>query len=90
MGVCLLSDLASASHRAGSPGDDLLANKVLSRFKAYSMQPWTDEHFVKVQEPNAHKPNQITFNGTTHSQAGFLSYSATGDVSVSALCLGGC
>ena len=83
----LLSDLGSASHRAGSPGDDVLANKVLTKFKAYSMEPWTDEHFVRVQEPNARKHNQVTFNGVAENQAGFLSYSATGNVTVSEVCL---
>ncbi|XP_030220259.1 transferrin receptor protein 1 [Gadus morhua] len=73
-------DLGSASHRAGSLGDEALANKVLSRFKAYSMHPWSDEHFVRVQEPDARKPNQVTFKGVTEKQTGFLSYSATGNV----------
>ncbi|CAL8325006.1 unnamed protein product [Arctogadus glacialis] len=74
------SELGSASHRAGSPGDKALATKVLSRFKAYSMHPWTDEHFVRVQEPDARKPNQVTFKGKPETQSGFLSYSATGNV----------
>ncbi|KAG7258742.1 hypothetical protein CRUP_012120, partial [Coryphaenoides rupestris] len=51
------SDFASDKHQAGTPGDDLLANKVMSRFKDYGMDPWTDEHFVKVQELPVPKTN---------------------------------
>jgi hypothetical protein len=50
------------------------------------MHPWSDEHFVRVQEPDARKPNQVTFKGVTEKQTGFLSYSATGNVTVSAVC----
>ncbi|CAL8280910.1 unnamed protein product [Lota lota] len=73
-------DLGSARHQAGTPGDDALGNKVLSKFKTYFMAPWTDEHFVKVEEPNGNKPNRVTFNGVPENLLGFLSYSAKGSV----------
>ncbi|KAJ0011829.1 hypothetical protein NQD34_012804 [Periophthalmus magnuspinnatus] len=67
---------ASDSHRAGSPGDDELGNKVIRKFKEYGMDTWTDEHFVKVQELSG--ANKVTFNGEKVDLYGFLSYSAPG------------
>lgn len=70
--------LASTSHRAGSPGDDNLGEKVLKKFKEYGLSTWTDEHFVKVQDlPGT---NRVSFNGENVDLEGFLSYSATGTV----------
>lgn len=80
--VSLFSDFTSPSHRAGSPGDEDLGNKVLKKFKDYSMNPWTDEHFVKVQDPPASGTNKIVFKGQEYGLAGFLSYSANGRVTV--------
>lgn len=77
------STFASASHQAGSPGDDNLGNRVLKKFKEYGLSTWTDEHFVKVQAlPSS---NKVTFNGETADLKGFLSYSATGTVTGAAL-----
>ncbi|KAJ0059133.1 hypothetical protein NL108_008559 [Boleophthalmus pectinirostris] len=67
---------ASSSHRAGTPGDDDLGNKVIRRFKEYGMATWTDEHFVKVQDLSG--TNKVTFNGESVDLKGFLSYSAPG------------
>jgi len=77
------SDFASDEHQAGTPGDDALANKVLGRFKDYGMEPWTDEHYVKVQELPATKTNRVTFKNVSETLTGFLSYSGTGSVTVS-------
>lgn len=70
--------LASTSHRAGSPGDDNIGEKVLKKFKEYGLSTWTDEHFVKVQDlPGT---NRVSFNGENVDLEGFLSYSVTGTV----------
>ncbi|XP_030607288.1 transferrin receptor protein 1-like [Archocentrus centrarchus] len=74
-----LSDFTSSSHQAGSPGDENLGNKVLKKFKEYGMNTWTEEHFVKVQDPPASGYNRIVFkNGSEERPRGFLSYSAQG------------
>uniref|UniRef100_A0A3Q3SNN1 Transferrin receptor protein 1 n=1 Tax=Mastacembelus armatus TaxID=205130 RepID=A0A3Q3SNN1_9TELE len=68
-------------HRAGSPGDERLGNKVLEKFKTYGMNTWTDELFVKVQDPPASGFNKLVFkNGKEERLDGFLSYSASGTV----------
>uniref|UniRef100_A0A668RGK9 Transferrin receptor protein 1 n=1 Tax=Oreochromis aureus TaxID=47969 RepID=A0A668RGK9_OREAU len=75
----VLGQLSSSNHRAGSPGDEDLGNKVLKKFKEYGMKTWTDEHFVKVQDPPASGYNRIVFkNGPEERPTGFLSYSASG------------
>ncbi|XP_029309642.1 transferrin receptor 1a isoform X2 [Cottoperca gobio] len=73
-------EFSSDSHRAGSPGDEVLGNKVIKKLIEYGMKTWTDEHFVKVQDPPASDSNKVVFNGTTESPKGFLSYSANGKV----------
>uniref|UniRef100_A0A3Q3WYC2 Transferrin receptor protein 1 n=1 Tax=Mola mola TaxID=94237 RepID=A0A3Q3WYC2_MOLML len=74
-------DFTFESHDAGSPGDVALANKVLNKFKSYSMNTWTDEHFVKFHDPPTDGYNIVTFkNGSAEHPRGFLSYSATGKV----------
>ncbi|XP_026006785.1 transferrin receptor protein 1-like [Astatotilapia calliptera] len=74
-----LSQLTSSNHRAGSPGDEDLGNKVITKFKEYGMKTWTDEYFVKVQDPPASGYNRIVFkNGSEEHPTGFLSYSASG------------
>ncbi|XP_078120695.1 transferrin receptor protein 1-like [Sander vitreus] len=79
-------EFSSANHRAGSPDDDALANKVINKFKEYGMKSWTDEHFVKVQDPPASGSNRVVFkNGSAMHPEGFLSYSATGEVTGAAL-----
>ncbi|XP_054625538.1 transferrin receptor 1a [Dunckerocampus dactyliophorus] len=75
------SDFSHVSHRAGSPGDDALGDKVVRNFKEYGMKTWTDEHFVKVQDPPLSGYNKVIFkNGVEERQNGFLSYSANGRV----------
>lgn len=74
---------ASASHRAGSPGDDVLGNKVLKKFKEYGTGTWTDEHFVKIQELSG--TNKVSFKGEQVELEGFLSYSASGTATGAAL-----
>uniref|UniRef100_A0A4W6C065 Transferrin receptor protein 1 n=1 Tax=Lates calcarifer TaxID=8187 RepID=A0A4W6C065_LATCA len=76
----VFSEFASNSHRAGSPGDEALGNKVLKKFEEYDMNTWTEEYFVKVQDPPASGYNRFIFNGTEGYPNGFLSYSATGRV----------
>uniref|UniRef100_A0A669D8K8 Transferrin receptor protein 1 n=1 Tax=Oreochromis niloticus TaxID=8128 RepID=A0A669D8K8_ORENI len=74
-----LEILSSSNHRAGSPGDEDLGNKVITKFKEYGMKTWTDEYFVKVQDPPASGYNRIVFkNGPEERPTGFLSYSASG------------
>ncbi|XP_076837648.1 transferrin receptor 1a [Brachyhypopomus gauderio] len=75
-----LSEFSSDSHQAGSPGDEALGNKVLKRFKDYGMDPWTDEHFVRIQTSPPSGANKVTFRGKTFAESGFLSYSALGSV----------
>ncbi|XP_008293079.1 transferrin receptor protein 1 [Stegastes partitus] len=75
----VFSDFSSTEHRAGSAGDEGLGNKVLNRFKEYGMKTWTDEHFVKVQDPPTSGSNKFVFkNNPEERPSGFLSYSATG------------
>ncbi|KAM6920595.1 transferrin receptor protein 1-like [Lycodopsis pacificus] len=77
----VFSEFSSVNHRAGSPGDESLANKVLNKFKEYGMKTWTDEHFVKVKDPPASGSNRFVFkNGRDERPEGFLSYSANGTV----------
>ncbi|XP_074506637.1 transferrin receptor protein 1-like [Sebastes fasciatus] len=77
----VFSEFSSANHRAGSPGDEALANKVIQKFKEYGMKSWTDEHFVKVDDPPASGSNSFVFkSGREERPEGFLSYSANGTV----------
>ncbi|KAM3866059.1 transferrin receptor protein 1-like [Diretmus argenteus] len=72
------SEFKSTNHRAGSSGDELLGNKILKRFKEYSMTTWTDDHFVKVHDPPVSGTNKVVFKGKEEQPSGFLSYSAIG------------
>ncbi|MED6294823.1 hypothetical protein CHARACLAT_025050 [Characodon lateralis] len=75
------SDFSQASHRAGSPEDEKLGNRVLQRFKEYGMNTWTDEHFIKVQDPPTSGYNKIVFRNMSEERPkGFLSYSGNGSV----------
>ncbi|KAG9278787.1 transferrin receptor protein 1-like [Astyanax mexicanus] len=75
-----LSEFSFADHQAGSAGDEALANKLMRKFRDYNMNPWTDEHFVRVQDPPSSGSNKITFRDQSFSESGFLSYSGTGSV----------
>lgn len=56
---------------------------MITKFKEYGMKTWTDEHFVKVQDPPASGYNRIVFkNGPEERPTGFLSYSASGTARV--------
>ncbi|KPP57129.1 hypothetical protein Z043_125177 [Scleropages formosus] len=48
-----LREFSSQSHEAGSKGDEELAAQILSEFLNLGMNPWTDEHYVKLQVANA-------------------------------------
>ncbi|XP_071383486.1 transferrin receptor protein 1-like [Centroberyx affinis] len=72
------SEFASNSHQAGSPGDEVLGNKVLKRYKEYGMKTWSDEHFIKVQDPPVSGSNKVVFKGREQRPTGFLSYSGNG------------
>ncbi|XP_060762416.1 transferrin receptor 1a [Neoarius graeffei] len=73
-----LNEFSSEAHQAGSPGDEILASKVLTKFKDNGMDTWMDTHFVKVQDLPKSRTNKVTFRGQTFSEPGYLSYSATG------------
>lgn len=71
------------SHRAGSPGDLGLVNKLQKKFNEYGLTAWTDEHYVKVQDPPASGYNKFVFKGSDEQRPrSFLSYSATKSVTV--------
>uniref|UniRef100_A0A8C7YST1 Transferrin receptor protein 1 n=1 Tax=Oryzias sinensis TaxID=183150 RepID=A0A8C7YST1_9TELE len=83
--ICFLTRSCN-DHRAGSPGDEELGNKVMDYFNLFGMTTWTDEHFIKVHDPPASGFNRILFkDGTEERPKGFLSYSATGSVTGGAL-----
>ncbi|XP_069574341.1 transferrin receptor 1a [Brachyistius frenatus] len=73
----VLSEFSKDHHRAGSSGDELLANMVLKRFKENGMSTWTDEHFVMVHDPPTSGSNRVVFKKLEERPSGFLSYSAT-------------
>ncbi|AWP04483.1 putative transferrin receptor protein 1 [Scophthalmus maximus] len=77
----VFSDLSSTNHRAGSPGDEVLWNKVFNKFIEYGMDPWIDRHYVKVQDPPVSGSNRFVFKGGLEERPdGFLSYSENGEV----------
>uniref|UniRef100_A0A8C1DBD2 Transferrin receptor protein 1 n=1 Tax=Cyprinus carpio carpio TaxID=630221 RepID=A0A8C1DBD2_CYPCA len=68
----------SASHQAGSTGDEALANKIMGKFKTFGMSTWTDEHYVKIHEPGSSN-NRVLFRGNVvETTEGYLAYSRTG------------
>lgn len=69
-------EFSSASHQAGSSGDEALANKIMGKFRTFGMAPWTDEHYVKVHDRGPSN-NRVLFRGTTvGTTEGYLAYSA--------------
>uniref|UniRef100_A0A673JSC6 Transferrin receptor protein 1 n=1 Tax=Sinocyclocheilus rhinocerous TaxID=307959 RepID=A0A673JSC6_9TELE len=71
-----LKEFSSASHQAGSTGDEALANKIMGKFKTFGMSTWTDEHYVNVHEPGSSN-NQVLFRGNVvGTTEGYLAYSA--------------
>ncbi|XP_036410856.1 transferrin receptor 1b [Megalops cyprinoides] len=72
------SDFSRNDHEAGSNGDEVLGTLVYKRFNSYNMNPWTDEHFVRLQGPPT-GANRVLFNGNEiGSPRGYLAYSAVG------------
>ncbi|XP_039528000.1 transferrin receptor 1a [Pimephales promelas] len=79
-----LKEFSSVSHQAGSSGDEMLANKVMGKFRTLGMNPWTDEHFVKVQDRGT--SNKVLFRGNSvGTTEGYLAYSAVATVEGAAL-----
>ncbi|KPP71896.1 transferrin receptor protein 1-like [Scleropages formosus] len=67
------------SHEAGTAADEKMASLVYSSFKDYRMNPWHDEHYVKLQSLSPSSPNTIKFNGEViGTPRGYAAYSATG------------
>uniref|UniRef100_A0A8C1XHK3 Transferrin receptor protein 1 n=1 Tax=Cyprinus carpio TaxID=7962 RepID=A0A8C1XHK3_CYPCA len=78
-----LREFSSASHQAGSTGDEALANKIMGKFKTFGMSTWTDEHYVKIHEPGSSN-NRVLFRGNVvETTEGYLAYSAIKTVQVS-------
>lgn len=77
------SEFTSGSHRAGSGGDQALANKIQKKLNAYGLTTWNDEHFVKVQDPPVGY-NKFVFKNASKGEypRSFLSYSASKNVTV--------
>lgn len=76
-------EFSSASHQAGSTGDEALANKIMGKFKTFGMSTWTDEHYVKIHEPGSSN-NRVLFRGNVvGTTEGYLAYSALKTVQVS-------
>ncbi|XP_075876851.1 transferrin receptor 1a isoform X2 [Nelusetta ayraudi] len=75
------SEFTSGSHRAGSGGDQALANKIQKKLNAYGLTTWNDEHFVKVQDPPVGY-NKFVFKNASKGEypRSFLSYSASKNV----------
>ncbi|XP_051554932.1 transferrin receptor protein 1-like [Myxocyprinus asiaticus] len=79
-----LKEFSSSSHQAGTAGDEALANKIMGKFKALGMSPWTDEHYVKVHDPGLN--NRVLFRDNVVGKTeGYLAYSAIGRVQGPAL-----
>uniref|UniRef100_A0A672NX80 Transferrin receptor protein 1 n=1 Tax=Sinocyclocheilus grahami TaxID=75366 RepID=A0A672NX80_SINGR len=78
-------EFSSASHQAGSTGDEALANKIMGKFKTFGMSTWTDEHYVNIHEPGSSN-NQVLFRGNVvGTTEGYLAYSAIKTVQGAAL-----
>lgn len=78
-------EFSSVSHQAGSSGDEALANKIMDKFRTFKMTPWTDEHYVKVQDRGT--SNKVLFHGNAvGTTEGYLAYSAVATVEVSFEC----
>ncbi|KAI5092646.1 transferrin receptor protein 1 [Silurus meridionalis] len=71
-------EFSSASHQAGSSGDDVLGEKVWKKFMDYGMKPWTDSHIVRLHVRPTNSTNTVMFRNKTFPEPGFLAYSPTG------------
>ncbi|XP_062844164.1 transferrin receptor protein 1-like [Trichomycterus rosablanca] len=73
-----LSEFSLDSHQAGSSNEDELGNKVFQKFQGCGMDPWSDTHYVRVQDRPVSGTNRVTFHNKTFDESGFLAYSANG------------
>ncbi|KAG9340101.1 hypothetical protein JZ751_022025 [Albula glossodonta] len=74
-----LRELSLDSHEAGSDGDRALGKEVSTTFRNLAMNPWEDEHYVKVQTLPSTSSNKVMFGSDLIGETkGYLSYSATG------------
>ncbi|KAL4660155.1 transferrin receptor protein 1 [Arapaima gigas] len=72
-------DYIQENHEAGTEGDEILASRILASFKNYRMNPWHDEHYVKLQGLLPSSTNTIKFNGeVVGTPHGYAAYSANG------------
>lgn len=46
------------------------------------MEPWTDEHFIRVQDGPPRGTNRVTFRNQSFDESGFLSFSQSGSAEV--------
>ncbi|XP_048030121.1 transferrin receptor 1b isoform X2 [Megalobrama amblycephala] len=75
-----LSVYSQRDRNAGSSVDNKLGDNIHSIFTKLNMEPWVDEHYVKLQHPNSAKPNKVRFGSEEiGSPRGFLAYSETGE-----------
>uniref|UniRef100_A0A3Q4GAY3 Transferrin receptor 1b n=1 Tax=Neolamprologus brichardi TaxID=32507 RepID=A0A3Q4GAY3_NEOBR len=68
-------DFDKPGRSAGNDEDMSLANSIFDEFKKLEMDPWTDIHYVQLQNPN-----KVQFGSEDFSLTGYLAYSATGRV----------
>ncbi|KAI2648928.1 Transferrin receptor protein 1 [Labeo rohita] len=74
-----LSEYSQGGREAGSYMDNKLADNIHNTFTQLNMNPWVDEHFVKLQFLDRSKPNKVLFGSKEIGPtAGFLAYSETG------------
>ncbi|XP_045890170.1 transferrin receptor 1b [Micropterus dolomieu] len=75
-----LSDFDLPRRLAGSEEDLSLANRIFDEFKKMEMDPWTDSHYVQLQQPDSNRPNRVLFGSDVFKPTGYLAYSAPGTV----------
>uniref|UniRef100_A0A8C2BZN8 Transferrin receptor 1b n=1 Tax=Cyprinus carpio TaxID=7962 RepID=A0A8C2BZN8_CYPCA len=74
-----LSEYSQIHRMAGSFADNKLANDIHDIFTKLNMDPWVDEHYVKLQFRNSSSPNKVLFGAVEiGSPKGYLAYSETG------------
>ncbi|XP_058621679.1 transferrin receptor 1b [Onychostoma macrolepis] len=74
-----LSTYSQNDRKAGSSVDNKLADDIYNIFTQLNMDPWVDEHYVKLQFPNSSNPNKVLFGEVEiGSPKAFLAYSETG------------
>ncbi|XP_068073161.2 transferrin receptor 1b isoform X1 [Danio rerio] len=74
-----LSVYSQIGRSAGSSVDNKLGDTIHDAFTKLNMEPWVDEHYVKLQNPDSSNPNKVWFgNEEIGSPKGFLAYSETG------------